>query len=443
MSKITFSKENIELLKQNPYVAKVSEKSITYSDEFKRLFIDEYLKGKTPRIIFEEAGFDISILGVRRYEQAAARWLRTYNDNGIIGLRDTRKENSGRPATNEPSKDDIILKQESKIKLLEEQLELLKKLDVTERRLVNNGITLKGKEIFKLINETIINSNLKNMVSYFCELLNVSRSGYYNYLSTIEEQKLIEDKDLEARENILMAYYYKGYNKGSRSIKMILEGEFSIIYSRKKIQRIMRKYDIKCPIRKANPYRRMAKATKEHRVVANLLKRNFKQGIPGKVLLTDITYIPYGNNHMAYLSTIKDGSSNDILAYHTSENITLDIATTTINKLMAEHKDSLSKDAFIHSDQGVHYTSPKFQSLLKENTLGQSMSRRGNCWDNAPQESFFGHMKDEVDFKSFQTFDEVLKAIDDYIEYYNNYRYQWNLKKMTPKQYRNHLLLAS
>ncbi|NFO15786.1 IS3 family transposase [Clostridium botulinum] len=443
MSKITFSKENIELLKQNPYVAKVSEKSITYSDEFKRLFIDEYLKGKTPRIIFKEAGFDISILGVRRYEQAAARWLRIYNDNGIIGLRDTRKENSGRPTTNEPSKDDIILKQESKIKLLEEQLELLKKLDLTERRLVNNSVTLKGKEIFKLINETIINSNLKNMVSYFCELLNVSRSGYYNYLSTIEEQKLIEDKDLEARDNILMAYYYKGYNKGSRSIKMILEGEFSIIYSRKRIQRIMRKYDIKCPIRKANPYRRMAKATKEHRVVPNLLKRNFKQGIPGKVLLTDITYIPYGNNHMAYLSTIKDGSSNDILAYHTSENITLDIATTTINKLMAEHKDSLSKDAFIHSDQGVHYTSPKFQSLLKENTLGQSMSRRGNCWDNAPQESFFGHMKDEVDFKSFQTFDEVLKAIDDYIEYYNNYRYQWNLKKMTPKQYRNHLLLAS
>lgn len=146
---------------------------------------------------------------------------------------------------------------------------------------------------------------------------------------------------------------------------------------------------------------------------------------------------------MVYLSTIKDGSSNDILAYHTSENIILDIATTTINKLMAEHKDSLSKDAFIHSDQGVHYTSPKFQSLLKENTLGQSMSRRGNYWDNAPQESFFGHMKDEVDFKSFQTFDEVLKAIDDYIEYYNNYRYQWNLKKMTPKQYRNHLLLAS
>lgn len=193
----------------------------------------------------------------------------------------------------------------------------------------------------------------------------------------------MEDKDLEARDNIIKAYNYRGYNKGSRSIKMILQGEFSIIYSRKKIQRIMRKYDIKCPIRKANPYRRMAKATKEHRVVPNLLERNFKQGVPGK-LLTDITYLPYGNKHMAYLSTIKDGSSNNILAYTISDSIKLDIATDTIDKLLSKHKDTLHKDAFIHSDQGVHYTSPKFQKLLKDNNLSQSMSRRGNCWDNAP-----------------------------------------------------------
>lgn len=443
MSKITFDKETIEVLKKNPSVVKVSEKSITYSDDFKRLFIDEYLKGKTPKSIFEEAGFDISVLGTKRYEQAAARWLRNYKKDGIIGLRDTRRENNGRSAAKQLSQDDIILKQEAKIKLLEEQVELLKKLDMIERRLVNNSITLKGKEIFKLINETIIINNFKNMVSYFCDLLNVSRSGYYNYLTTLEQQKLMEDKDLEARDNILMAFNYKGYDKGSRSIKMTLEGEFSIIYSRKKIQRIMRKYDIKCPIRKANPYRRMAKATKEHTVVPNLLERNFKQGAPGKVLLTDITYLQYGNNNTAYLSTIKDGSSNDILTYHVSNNITLDIATTTINKLIAEHKKYLHKDAFIHSDQGVHYTSPKFQKLLKKHSLGQSMSRRGNCWDNAPQESFFGHMKDEVDFSDCKTLDDIIKSVNEYIEYYNNYRYQWNLKKMTPKQYRNHLLLAS
>ncbi|MGL4761066.1 MAG: transposase, partial [Sarcina sp.] len=82
------------------------------------------------------------------------------------------------------------------------------------------------------------------------------------------------------------------------------------------------------------------------------------------------------------------------------------------------------------------------QKLLKKNKLGQSMSRRGNCWDNAPQESFFGHMKDEIIFKELQSLTNVIKAIDDYIDYYNYHRCQWNLKKMTPVQYRNHLLAS-
>ncbi len=87
----------------------------------------------------------------------------------------------------------------------------------------------------------------------------------------------------------------------------------------------MRKYNTVYPIHKANPYIKMTSATKEHRVVPNLLNRNFKQGIPVKVLLADITYLPYGNNQMAYLSCIKDRSSNDILVHYVSRHITLDI----------------------------------------------------------------------------------------------------------------------
>ena len=96
----------------------------------------------------------------------------------------------------------------------------------------------------------------------------------------------------------------------------------------------MKKYNIICPIRKANPYRRMVKATKEHRVVPNILNRNLNKNIPGKVLLTDITYLSYGKGQMAYLSTIKDASTNEILAYNLSNSLTLDIATDTINKLI-------------------------------------------------------------------------------------------------------------
>lgn len=280
------------------------------------------------------------------------------------------------------------------------------------------------------------------MISYLCKTSGVSRSGYYNYFS-LKSQKTREKcdaKDESVRDIILKAFNFKGRRKGARQIKMTLQGQFGILYNLKRIRRIMKKYGIICPIRKANPYRRMMKATQEHRVLPNLLNRQFKQNMPGRTLLTDITYLFYGNGRKAYLSTVKDSSTSEILAYYLSDKMTLDIATETIHKLANNGQVNLDKDAFIHSDQGVHYTSPVFQALVKNYKLRQSMSRRGNCWDNAPQESFFGHFKDEVDIKSCQSLDELRQEIDEYMIYYNNYRYQWGLKKMTPVQYRNHLL---
>ncbi|WP_270563293.1 IS3 family transposase [Clostridium beijerinckii] len=223
------------------------------------------------------------------------------------------------------SKEEIIERQEAKIKLLESQVELLKKLDTTERLLINRSKNLKINDIFELISTTIKENNFKNLPGYFCNLLSVSRSGYYNYINSKEHRAARENKDLEAKNIILKAFNRRGYKKGSRSIKMILDNEFNIVYSLKKIQRIMRKYNIVCPHRKANPYKQMAKATKEHRTVPNILQRNFKQDIPGKILLTDITYLPYNGSDMAYLSTILDSSTGEILAHHISKRITIDI----------------------------------------------------------------------------------------------------------------------
>src|SRR3954469_1340511 len=442
MSKTTFSDKEIKILQKNPNVLRVSSLAITYSDDFKNKFMNEYLVGKLPRQIFKENGFDIDIIGMKRIETSASRWKRAYEKNGLIGLSDTRKTESGRPLKRELSQAEIIERQDARIKLLEGQVELLKKLEMTERRLLNKSQNLETSKVFQLIYETIEQNQFKQMTKHFCKLLGVSRSGYYSYLKAADSRFEREQKDLEAKEIILKAFNRRGYKKGSRSIKMILENEFDIGYSRRKIQRIMNKYGIVCPHRKANPYKKIAKATKEHQVVPNKLNREFKQGIPGKVLLTDITYLPYNGNCMAYLSTIKDASTNELLAYHVSDRITLDIATQTIHKLMNNKKVTLHPEAFIHSDQGSHYTSPRYQKLLKEYGLGQSMSRRGNCWDNAPQESFFGHLKDEVEYQSCKTLKELKAKINHYMVYYNHYRYQWNLKKMTPIQYRNHLLIA-
>lgn len=133
-------------------------------------------------------------------------------------------------------------------------------------------------------------------------------------------------------------------------------------------------------------------------------------------------------SHMAYLSTIKDASTNEILAYNLTKNLRLDIVIDTIETLMQNNSNLLHSQAFIHSDQEAHYTSPRFQKLLKKYKLGQSMSRRDNCWDNAPQKSFFGHMKDEIDYKGCDTFEELQTMINKYMDYYNNFRYQWGLK---------------
>ena len=279
------------------------------------------------------------------------------------------------------------------------------------------------------------------MVSYFCKVAGVSRSGYYKYFSSESEvlRKSKEDNDILAKKNVLKAFNFKGRKKGARQIKMVLKDKFNIIYNLKRIRRIMKKYNIVCPFRKANPYRRMMKATKEHTIVPNLVNREFKQGIPGKILLTDITYLSYKNGKRAYLSTIKDSSTNEILAHYVSNNLRLDIVLNTLEKLKLNTKLKLHSEPILHSDQGVHYTSPKFQKRVKKLGLKQSMSRRGNCLDNAPQESFFGHFKDEVNLDKCSTLDEVINEIDDYMNYYNNDRYQWNLNKMTPVQYRNHL----
>ena len=441
MSKKIFSSEEIKKSSINKYVKNITEKGITYTNEFKLHFIDEYEIGKTPRQIFEDAGFDIDIVGIERVKSSSRRWRKSYSDKGVLGLDDTRTLNSCRTLNRELTLEEILAKKDTEIEYLKAELELVKKLEVNERQVKNNK--LNPSKVFELIYNLISKFNLKEMTKQLCKISNVSTSGFHKFLNTQTYRNTKEDNDLKSRDIILKAFNHRGYKKGSRSIKMTLENKFGVIMNRKQIQRIMRKYNIICPIRKSNPYKRIAKATKEHRVVPNKLNREFKQNIPWKLLLIDITYMPYGNGKMAYLSTIKDSSTNEILSHYLSKSLSIEIATKTIDKLVEFKSFKLHKDAFIHSDHGSHYTSPIFQKLLKKNNLEQSMSRKGNCWNNAPQESFFGHMKDEIDYKSCNTFEELQILVDDYIDYYNNFRYQWNLKKLTPIQFRNQLLMAS
>jgi len=214
---------------------------------------------------------------------------------------------------------------------------------------------------------------------------------------------------------------------------MQLKRRKKVIMNHKKIIRIMRKYDLDVKIRRKNPYKAIMKKTAEHRTFGNKLDRQFSLDIPHKIFCTDITYIPL-NNRFAYLSVVKDIATGEVVAWHLLPHITMQLVLETLKKI------KYYPNAMIHSDQGFHYTNPEYIEKVKALEMIQSMSRKGNCIDNAPIESFFGHLKDDVDYKSCKTFEELYRLIENYINYYNTERAQWNKNKMTPVEYRDHLL---
>lgn len=295
---------------------------------------------------------------------------------------------------------------------------------------------------FEIIHETISKANNTLSVKMLCEIAGVSRSGYYNWVHSADKRIEKELQDRADFELILEAYSFRGYDKGAQGIYMrLLHMDPPIVMNVKKIRRLMKKYGLICNVRKANPYRRMAKAIKTNNVAENLVKREFEKYGARKILLTDITYIPF-TGRFCYLSTIIDAFTKQILSYVLSESLEVDFVLETVNQMIEKHGISLATDTIIHSDQGCHYTSCSFIQLVKDKGLRQSMSRKGNCWDNAPQESFFGRMKDHIGerIKKCSTYSEILNIIDDWMDYYNNDRYQWGLARLSPNEYYQYII---
>lgn len=291
--------------------------------------------------------------------------------------------------------------------------------------------------VFEIIAQTVQSSRETLSVKELCEIAGVSRSGYYAWLKAAKIRADREAQDRQDFELILEAYRMHGYSKGARGIHMaLLHMNPPVVMNLKKIRRLMDKFNLSCPIRKANPYRQMAKALKTSNVAENLLNREFECYGPRMVLLTDITYLPY-NGMFAYMSSILDAFTKQILAYVISDSLEVDFVLDTVNQLIDRHGISLHAETILHSDQGCHYTSYRFINILKDKKLRQSMSRRGNCWDNAPQESFHGHMKDHIrkELSVCTEFHEVKTVVDQYIDYYNNHRYQWELAKLAPNEF--------
>lgn len=283
---------------------------------------------------------------------------------------------------------------------------------------------------------------LKNLTRYLCQVAKVSPSGYYKWLQNTKKHALREEADFQDYI-LLKSIYDQAKGKiGYRGFYMALIEVLDQPMNHKKILRLMRKFNLYAKVRRKNPYRHLEKATEAHRCIPNHLKREFKQDEPGKVFSTDITYLQYRGGQTAYLSCVKDLATHEIVAYELSTTLEMSIVYKTLNKLKNHLNGNLHPEAMIHSDQGFHYTHPEFQRRVKEMGLIQSMSRRGNCLDNAPIESFFGHFKNEVDYKEATSLAELHTLVMNYMDHYNNTRKQWTLKKMTPASYRSHLIAA-
>lgn len=272
------------------------------------------------------------------------------------------------------------------------------------------------------------------------EKLGISQTSYYKYLRRERYGMQKSDKALSDIEAVRKVFDYKGFKKGSRQIYMLMPKVVGRKMGLKKIRRIMRENGMESDIRTPNMQKRaMEEYLKENRK-PNLLDRRFRLYRPNQVRLTDVTYIDYGpkgqEKRRAYGSASIDPVTGKLIAFVVMENNDQKLADATLREMDNFPCEFGGK---FHSDQGTLYLMPEFQAKVAERGFDQSMSRRSNCWDNAPQESFFGHFKDECDYASCETIDELRDMIEGYKYYFNYERGMWDRMQKTPVEYESYL----
>ncbi|MGL4572258.1 MAG: IS3 family transposase [Clostridium sp.] len=225
---------------------------------------------------------------------------------------------------------------------------------------------------------------------------------------------------------------------GYRLIKVALKRQFNIIINHKKVKRLMKVLSIQSVIRRKKFKYNTVKILDLGTVEENLLNRDFHASKLNEKWVTDITYLYYGKNReKAYLSAVMDLYNNEIIAYKLSSSLKIDFVKDTFNDAFCKQKGSDLSNLIVHSDQGGHYKSLQYKKIVKKNKAKLSMSRKGNCYDNACIENFFGHLKSELIYQNFfENKNELFNAIDNYIYWYNNSRFQSVLKNRTPTEVR-------
>jgi len=264
-------------------------------------------------------------------------------------------------------------------------------------------------------------------ISELCKLFGVARSGYYAYL---KRQDMDRDKPLK---ELIQAVYKKYDGKyGYRQIQLFLLQDHGVWVNHKKVLRLMQEMRLRSRVRRKHRY--YYAASKGGRVTENVLQRNFEADAPNQKWVTDVTQYRVVDTWL-YLSAIKDLFNNEIVAYHMGVRNDNQLVLRTFEKAFEKTKDVTG--LIVHSDQGFQYTSYAYHDMLPKVGAQISMSRRGNCYDNASMESFFSHLKTEGLYPyDIRSMDEAQRRIEEYIRFYNQNRPQRKLKKLTPVEFR-------
>lgn len=220
---------------------------------------------------------------------------------------------------------------------------------------------------------------------------------------------------------------------GYRRMTMNMERKFDQTFNEKRIYRLMKIAGLQAVIRRK---KKSYIPSQPQHVAENKLNRDFTAEAPNEKWLTDVTEFKYGMSQKAYLSAILDLYDNSIVAFKIGTSNNNQLVFETINEAIEKNKDST---ALLHSDRGSQYTSHGFKRIIDDQGMEQSMSRVGKCIDNGPMEGFFGIIKSEEYYlpnRKYRTFEELEKAIIDYIYFYNHERYQKGLTSLSPIEYR-------
>ena len=267
--------------------------------------------------------------------------------------------------------------------------------------------------------------------------LGLSKSGFYKYVS----RKNLPDVDL--KDGLLIGTIHHAYKEkaGAQTIKMILEDRHGIVMNLKKIRRLKIKYGYKTKIRRSKvEIRNRRKEEQENKTYPNILNREFKRNRPDEVYVTDVTQLNYGHGKKAFLAVFKDLCTKEIISYSLSKKADVNLVDLALEKALGRLTKSERSKLMIHSDQGFQFTSKQFTKKLLDNGVIQSMSRRGNCYDNACVESFFGHFKDWLEITRCASFENLEEIVTREMDFYNNVRPQWGLNKKPPRLYRGLVL---